>query len=67
MSPIKIVAVRIRIFRERRNWTKRDLAKRAGISYRYLWRLEDGRQDPTLTVLEKLAKAFGVRVARLLE
>ena len=59
--------MRIRQLRESRRWTKRDLAKRAGISYGYLWRLEDGRQDPTLTVLEKLAKAFGVRVARLLE
>jgi len=59
--------VRITQLRKGRGWTKRDLATRAGISYGYLWRLEDGRQDPTLTVLEKLAKAFGVRAARLIE
>jgi hypothetical protein len=33
----------------------------------YLWRLEAARQDPTLTVLEKPAKALKVKVAALLK
>jgi transcriptional regulator with XRE-family HTH domain len=32
-----------------------------------LERLEAGRQDPTLSTLEKLAKALGVKVGSLLE
>jgi len=51
----------------KRKWSKRQLAEEAGISYGYLWRLEAARQDPTLTVLEKLAKALKVPVGRLLE
>jgi len=47
--------------------SRKDLASRAGISYGYRWRLEAARQDPTLTVLEKLAKAFKVPVGRLLK
>ena len=67
MTPIDRVAMRITELRTKRSWTKRELADRAGISYGYLWRLEAARQDPTLTVLEKLAKAFKVPVGRLLE
>lgn len=59
--------MKITELRTGRGWTKRELAERAGISYGYLWRLEAARQDPTLTVLEKLAKAFKVPVARLLK
>ena len=33
----------------------------------HLARLETGKQEPTLSTLEKLAKALGVKVGRLLE
>jgi len=66
MAPIQRVAVRIRTLREQRGWTKRVLAEKAQISYGYLWRLEAARQDPTLTVLEKLAKALKVPVGELI-
>lgn len=42
------------------------LATRAKISRGYLIRLEAGRQDPTLGMLERLAKALGVPVTELL-
>ena len=67
IAPIEKVAVRIRQLREKRGWTKRDLAREAKISYGYLWRLEAARQDPTLTVLEKLAQALKVPVGKLLK
>jgi len=44
-----------------------ELAAKAGISRGYLARLETARQDPTLTTLERLAKALGVEVSRLLD
>ena len=59
--------MRITQLRTKRHWTKRRLAHEAGISYGYLWRLEAARQDPTLTVLEKLAKALKVPVGRLVK
>jgi len=67
MSPIDRVATRVRALRNRRRMTQQELAAKAGISRGYLARLETARQDPTLTTLEKLAKALRVKVARLLE
>ena len=43
------------------------LGHQAKISREYVNRLEAGRYDPTVGVLERLAKALGVPVAALLE
>ncbi len=59
--------MRITELRTKRNMSKRALAEAAGISYGYLWRLEAARQDPTLTVLEKIARALKVPVAQLVK
>ena len=53
--------------REDRGLSQTTLAAKAGISREYLWRLETGRQDPTLGTLERLAKALKVKVTELLE
>jgi transcriptional regulator with XRE-family HTH domain len=37
------------------------------VSREYIARIELGQHDPTLSTLEKLAKALGVKVGRLLE
>jgi transcriptional regulator with XRE-family HTH domain len=47
--------------------TQEQLAKKAGMGRSYLARLETARQDPTLSTLEKIAKALGVKVAKLVE
>jgi transcriptional regulator with XRE-family HTH domain len=67
MSPIDKIAMRIKRLRADRKITQATLAKRAGISHGYLARLETGRQDPTITTLEKIAKALKVNVAELLK
>jgi transcriptional regulator with XRE-family HTH domain len=67
MAPREQVATKVKALRERRGWTQEQLAKQAGISRVYLARLETARQDPSLSTLEKLAKALGVKVGRLLE
>jgi transcriptional regulator with XRE-family HTH domain len=61
------MARRIKALRIERGFTQQQLADRAGISGGYYARLERGAQDPTLTVIEKLAKALKVKVGRLLE
>jgi transcriptional regulator with XRE-family HTH domain len=43
------------------------LAKRVGISQSYVAKLEAGRSDPTVGMLQRLAKALGVPVTALLE
>jgi transcriptional regulator with XRE-family HTH domain len=61
------MAKRLKTLRRRRGLTQEALAERAGLSRTYLARLETARQDPTLSTLVKLAKAFGVPVTALLE
>ena len=40
---------------------QQDLAKLSGVHYVTISRILAGKQDPTLTVCEKLAKAAGIR------
>lgn len=58
---------RLTSLRAARGLNQTELAAKARISREYLWRLETGRQDPTLGTLEKLAKALKVKVTELLE
>jgi len=59
--------MRIKSLRAKRGLTQKQLAERASISHGYLARRETARQDPSLTVLEKLAKALKVKTAELLK
>ena len=59
--------MRLRARREELGISQAELAKRAGISRGYLIRVEAARQDPTLGMLEKLAKALKVKVADLVK
>ena len=58
--------MRLKALRAKRGLTQKALAERAGISHGYLARLETARQDSSLTILEKLAKALHVDVRKLL-
>lgn len=51
--------------RARRRMTQAALAEKADVSRGYLIRLEQGQQDPTLSMLRRLAKALKVPVTRL--
>ena len=55
--------MKIRARREKLGMSQATLAKRSGISRGYLIRVEAARQDPTLGMLEKIAKALKVKVA----
>ena len=46
--------------------SRTELAERAGISREYVRLLETGRYDPTVGMLQKLAKALGVPLTELL-
>jgi transcriptional regulator with XRE-family HTH domain len=61
------MARRLKQLRGKCGMSQEALAAKARISRTYLARLETARQDPTLSTLEKLAKALGVKVTKLLE
>jgi transcriptional regulator with XRE-family HTH domain len=67
MAPRETTAKRLRELRDRRGLSQRDLAEASGVSREYIARIELGQHDPTLSTLEKLARALKVRVARLIE
>lgn len=61
------MAQRLKALRAERGLSQQALARKARISRGYLARLETARQDPTLSMIERLAKALGVPVTALLE
>jgi len=67
MAPIEKLAARLKALRERRGLSQEQLAEKAGLSRPHLARLETAKQDPTLSTIEKLAKALKVKPAELLK
>ena len=63
----RLFTIKLKALRAKRGMSQEALANKAGISRGYLLRLEAGRQDPSLGILTKLAKALRVKVAELLE
>jgi transcriptional regulator with XRE-family HTH domain len=57
---------RLQKLRTERDMSRARLADLAGISREYVRNLEAGRYDPTVGILQKLAKALGVPVTELL-
>jgi transcriptional regulator with XRE-family HTH domain len=57
----------VRRLREEKGWSQEDYADRAGIHRTYVSDIERGRRNPTVTVVEKLAKPLGVRAGELLD
>lgn len=58
---------RLRALREERSWSQEEFADRAGLHRTYVSAVERGVRNPTLSVLERLAKALGVSMAELVQ
>jgi transcriptional regulator with XRE-family HTH domain len=59
--------MKLKALRDAKGLSQAALAKKAKITREYVNRLEAGRYDPTVGVLQRLAKALGVPVTALLE
>jgi len=59
--------MRIRQRRIDLGMTQEQLASKAEVSREYIVRLEAAKHDPTLSVLERIAKALKVDIAKLLK
>jgi transcriptional regulator with XRE-family HTH domain len=60
------LGMKLKKVRTARRLSRYALAKRVGISQSYVAKLEAGRSDPTVGMLQRLAKALGVPVTELL-
>ncbi len=59
--------MRLKKLRAARGMSQDALAKKADITREYVNKLEAGRYDPTVSVVQRLAKALKVTVAELVE
>ncbi len=58
----------IKKYRQRRGWSQEELAKRAGISYNTLIKIESGRiKSPTVNTALKIARAFSISLDKLVK
>lgn len=65
--PVPDVARAIRLWRQRRGLSQRQLAERMHVPRTYVSKIENDKATPTLTSLERMATAMETSVARLLE
>lgn len=63
----KIICKRIKKFRNDRFMTQEDLAEKVGVSRVYIGYVEQGRNTPSLNILEKIAKSLKVRLSDLID
>lgn len=61
------VGARVRELRLKAEMTQEDLARSAGMSTSYAWRVEDGRQNLSLRSISRIALALDVPMAALFE
>lgn len=61
------IAARIRREREAKGWSLGDLAAQAGVSKAMLSKVERGEASPTAVILSRIAAAFGLTLAALVE
>src|SRR5262249_16948705 len=61
------LAARIRREREQRAWSLAELANRAGVSKAMLSKIERAEASPTAATLSRVATAFGLTLARLVD
>ncbi len=62
-----LLAQRLRLLRTLRGWSQETLAEQAGLHRTYISGIERAERNLGLDNLDKLAQAFGLTVANLLE
>lgn len=58
---------RIRKLRKKRGWKLVELSVETGLGRVFLSNLENGKHEPKLGTVKKLAKAFGLTISQLLK
>jgi transcriptional regulator with XRE-family HTH domain len=60
------IGKRVRNLRTDRGWSQEELADRSGVNRSYMSRVELGKSDVSLSVLNKIARTLGLSLAELL-
>lgn len=59
--------MRLKYLREQKGWSQETLSLYSGVNKNYISDLENGRRNPTLVVMEKIAIALGITLSELLK
>lgn len=63
----KTICKRIKEFRSKKGFTQEDLAEKVGVSRVYIGYVEQGRNTPSLEILEKISKSLGIKITEILD
>lgn len=63
----KKLAENMRKIRARKKMSQGDICRALGVDRAYISNIESGKQNPTLSTIEKIAKALGVKIDELLQ
>jgi ribosome-binding protein aMBF1 (putative translation factor) len=66
-AAVKALAANVKKLRKAREWSQDELAAEVGIEQNAVSLIENERANPTLLVIEEIARALGVRLSELLE
>ncbi|MDY6003346.1 MAG: helix-turn-helix transcriptional regulator [Bacilli bacterium] len=59
------LGMRIVYLRKQRGWTQEELSFQSGINKNYICDMENGRRNPSLEIIERLAISFGISISDL--
>lgn len=59
------LGMRVKFLRKQKHWSQEDLALESNINKNYICDLENGRRNPSLDILERLADAFSITLQEL--
>lgn len=62
-----VLARNVRVFRELKGWSQEELAERADVHRTYVSQVERGLRNPTIVIVERLAKALKITASDLLK
>lgn len=57
---------KIRELRKKKNLTQEELAYNAELDYSYINQIENGKRNPSIEAVERIAKALGAKVKDLI-
>lgn len=57
--------LRVRELRKQKGWTQDELESRSGVDAAMISLIENGKRNPTVTTLKKLADALDVRITEV--
>jgi len=67
MASSKKLGENLRKWREKKDMSQVDLATALGVDRAYISNIENGRMNPTLSTLEKIAGALSISTSELLK